>query len=94
MPRESGASSTLRFLDSIAGVSEYWIARSIHQAGRRRLKALRAALAPQRAVIASEAKQSMEQQQRKRGLLRRFAPRNDDKIRLRDLAARFARVLR
>jgi hypothetical protein len=44
-------------------------------------------------VIASEAKQSIEQQERKNGLLRRFAPRNDGKIRVRDLAACFARGL-
>ena len=42
-------------------------------------------------VIASEAKQSMRQQESKRGLLR-FA-RNDGKTQLRDLPARFARFL-
>jgi hypothetical protein len=30
--------------------------------------------------LRAKAKQSMEQQQRKNGLLRRFAPRNDDEI--------------
>jgi hypothetical protein len=43
-------------------------------------------------VIASEAKQSIEQQ-RKNRLLRRFAPRNDVKTQLRILAARCARVV-
>ena len=28
IPRESGVSSTPRLLDSITGVSEYWVARS------------------------------------------------------------------
>jgi hypothetical protein len=38
-------------------------------------------------VIASEAKQSIGQQERKSGLLRRFAPRNDGEMQFRILAA-------
>jgi hypothetical protein len=47
-----------------------------------------------RTVIASEAKQSRMHPRKQSGLLRRYAPRNDDKTtRVRILAAQFARDL-